>query len=123
MFVLDTNCIIYYLEAEPEVSDLLEKIFLTNNIVYISAITELELFAYPAIRYDHEQRIEKFLKLVTTLTIESNLARNAARVKREFGLQLADSIIAATALATGSILLTRNIKDFKRIPNLKLQKI
>jgi predicted nucleic acid-binding protein len=36
---------------------------------------------------------------------------------------LADAFIAATALFTGSTLLTSNVRDFKKIPSLKLQAV
>jgi len=44
-------------------------------------------------------------------------------VRKNHGLKIADSAIAATALFTGSTLLTRNVKDFKRVPELKIQGI
>ena len=38
-------------------------------------------------------------------------------------LKLADSIIAATALFTGTALLTRNVRDFKRVAGLRVEAI
>ena len=38
-------------------------------------------------------------------------------------LKLPDAIIAATALHTGTPLLTRNVKDFKKVRGLKLLEV
>ena len=45
------------------------------------------------------------------------------KMRREQRMKLPDSVIAATALFTGTTLVTRNIRDFKRIPNLSVEKI
>lgn len=55
--------------------------------------------------------------------VDSQLGRVAAYVRRSHGLKLADSIIAATALVNGTTLLTRNVRDFRNVPNLKALKV
>ena len=39
------------------------------------------------------------------------------------GLQTADGIIAATAVFTGTTLVTRNVRDFKKVPTLNIEAI
>lgn len=41
-------------------------------------------------------------------------------IRRNYRLKLPDAVIAATALHLGLPLITRNVKDFKDIPELKL---
>lgn len=67
--------------------------------------------------------IENLLNSLAVISLDSRLAKTSGFVRRTYGLSLPDAIIAATALFTGSTLLTRNIKDFKAVPNLSLTKI
>ncbi|MFN3995817.1 MAG: type II toxin-antitoxin system VapC family toxin [bacterium] len=120
MYLLDTNVIIYYLKAESSVVKYLEKILSENVVIYISAITECELFSYPSITINEEIKINELLKSLFILPIDSNIARTAGFLRRTYKMPLADSIIAASSLLTNSILITRNIRDFKKIKNLKI---
>lgn len=85
-------------------------------------MTEIELFGYSAITEAEAKKIEEILKTTTIISIDSRLARIAGTIRSRYGFGVADSTIAATALMTGSILLTRNVKDFKKEPNLSVQK-
>jgi predicted nucleic acid-binding protein len=51
------------------------------------------------------------------------IARIAAKLRRDYRIKFPDAAIAATAIYTTTPLVTRNIKDFKKIPNLKILKI
>jgi len=55
--------------------------------------------------------------------LDSHIARIGAQLRREYRLKTPDSIVAATALFPHSTLLTRNIKDFKKVSGLALQRI
>lgn len=83
-------------------------------------MTEIELFSFPRLTEDEIKHIEEFFGIVSLLPIDSSIARLAGAVRRNYGLKIADSAIAATALFTGTRLITENRKDFKRIPNLLL---
>jgi predicted nucleic acid-binding protein len=53
----------------------------------------------------------------------SQVARIAGTLRATYGIKLADAFIAATALFTGSTVLTSNVRDFKKIPSLQLQAV
>ncbi len=55
------------------------------------------------------------------MPVSPNIARKAGELMRDYGLNLPDALIAATALVYDAILVTRNIRDFQRIPNLRLE--
>ena len=57
------------------------------------------------------------------IPLDSRIARIAGSLRRQYNIKTADSIVAATALFTGTTLITRNIRDFQKIPNLLLRKI
>ena len=46
MYTLDTNAILYYLKDDPDTVSSLTNIFTQEVPLYVSAITELELFAF-----------------------------------------------------------------------------
>ena len=89
--------------------------------VYYSAMTEAELLSGK----DCEDK-EKEGKALTLLSVgekvlvTNEIARLGGAVRRRYGLQIGDAIIAATAIEKRAVLYTRNISDYSRIPNLNL---
>jgi predicted nucleic acid-binding protein len=121
VYVLDTNAIIYYTDDEPAAIAALEPLFSANRPIYISTLTELELFSHAALTEEEEIRLEAFLEAVYILPLTSQIARIAGDLRRAHaGLKAFDSGIAATALFTHSQLITRNIRDFQDIDGLSL---
>lgn len=123
VYTLDTNTIIYYLKDETAVVREIESLLLEPVTLYASAITELELFSHAHLTAADISRIADFLGTLSILPLDSRLARLAGDLRRAYRIPVADSAIAATALFTGSTLLTRNTKDFQRIPGLQVKKI
>lgn len=107
MYTLDTNAILYYLNDDPGTVSSLRNIFAQNVPLYVSAITELELFAFSNLSATEEALIEDLLATVAVISVDSRIARLAAVIRRQYGLKVPDSVIAATAMFTGSTLLTR----------------
>ena len=123
MYTLDTNAIIYYLKDDTDAVTILNDIFTQNTPLYISAITEIELFGFSKLS-DHEvEQIEAILRTVAIIPVDSRIARTAGFIRRSYHINIADCTIAATALFTGTTLLTRNIRDFRKIPNLSVHRI
>ena len=123
MYTLDTNPIIYFLKNDPVVVAFIQKLLVSNDPIFISTITEIELFGFPNMPADEEKRILDILETLTVIPVDSRIARTAGSLRRMYGLKTADAGIAATALATGSILATRNIRDFKKVPGLEIASI
>ena len=94
----------------------------------ISIITFAEV--YEGIYYGHNRihytRIfQRFLQGVTVLGITRSIAKQYAFMRGELGrkgqlIDQPDLFIAATAIAHNLTLVTRNLKDFGRIPDLNL---
>jgi predicted nucleic acid-binding protein len=109
---LDTNAIIYYTDDEPAAVATLEPIFSQTDPVYISTLTELELFSYAHLTVEEEARLETFLRTVQILPLTSGIARIAADLRRLYPrLRSVDSGIAATAVLSRSTLISRNVGD------------
>jgi len=49
MYTLDTNIIIYFLKGELKVKEFLREKTLNGSRIFISTISEAELFGYPEI--------------------------------------------------------------------------
>jgi len=60
---------------------------------------------------------------MAVIPVDSRIARTAGWIRRAYRVNIADGVIAATALFTGTTLLTRNTRDFRKIPNLLLRQI
>jgi predicted nucleic acid-binding protein len=123
VYTLDTNGIIYYLKNEVAAVLALEPIFARDVALYVSAISELELFSFPALTDKDISAISQLLTSVVTIPVDSRLARFSGYLRRSYQLKTADSAIAATALLTHTTLVTRNVGDFQRIPTLSLMTI
>jgi predicted nucleic acid-binding protein len=124
VYTLDTNTIIYYQKRDPHVVPILREILGDPTAsVYVSTITEAELFSFPNLSDEEKEIIDLILQTVSLIPPISQIARIAGNIRATYRLKLADSFIAATTFFTGSTLLTRNVKDFKRLPGLLLQAI
>jgi hypothetical protein len=124
VYTLDTNAIIYYQKRDPRVVPVLREILGDpTTSVYVSTITEAELFSFPNLSDEEKEIIDNILQTVSLIPPISQIARITGDIRATYRLKLADSFIAATAFFTGSTLLTRNVKDFKKISGLRLQAI
>lgn len=85
--------------------------------VAYSAITRAELFAG---RASEEATVRTLLDPFRELPVERAVAELGGRLRRERGVGIADALIAATALVHDLVLLTRNVRHFARVPDLRL---
>ena len=123
MYTLDTNAIIYHLNNEPGVRGFIDEAMTNFTPLYVSAITVTELLIFSGLSQQEEASISALLPALSVVSIDLEIARRAGGLGRNYNLKAADSLIAATALFTGSALLTRNVRDFRRVPSLMLQNI
>ena len=57
--------------------------------------------------------MQSFVRSVSLLPLDELVTRQTIRLRQQPRLKLPDAIIAATALAHGLVLLTRNLTDFQ----------
>ena len=74
MYTLDTNIIIYYTKEDPRVVSSLEKMYTRNEALYVSALTEIELFRFPHLSDVEAAKIEQFLKSTAIIPVDSQIA-------------------------------------------------
>ena len=127
-YLLDTNICIYALKNRPpEVIERLEAV--GRGAVALSVITVLELRqgAEKSQRVaENHSRLDFFLSPMKILPFDEEAAVVAARIRAHLerrGTPIGDldTLIAAHAIARDLILVTNNLQDFDRVPELKTE--
>jgi predicted nucleic acid-binding protein len=127
-YLVDSDVVIDHLAAVPEASQFLDQ-FAQDGIV-MSIVTYMEAFQGVFRSEQPEEAAEKFhafVDKVLILPFSFAVAERCARLRETLRSQnkrvksrALDLIIAATALEYGLTLVTKNIEDFKDIPDLIL---
>jgi len=123
MYTLDTNAVIYFLSGESAAVTLIAKAQALNDVIYVPTVVRLELLSKPDMTEDENATITNFLAECRQVHLDNAIADIAADVRRLYKIKTPDSIIAATALFTGSTLVTRNARDFKKVSNLRTEMV
>ena len=89
----------------------------TGNEIAYSMITRAELFAG---RRANLETIELLLEPFREIAVDRDIAELAGRLRRRHGTRIADALIGATAIHHDLILTTRNIRDFRALPELRI---
>ena len=121
MILIDTNIFVDFLRNFPPALQLFSSFAGREDVVF-SAITETELITGTANKDPKIREIlVHFLRRWTKISLGNPVAAFAGDLCRDYGLSIPDAIIAATALAHDAELITRNVKDFQRVPELKIR--
>jgi tRNA(fMet)-specific endonuclease VapC len=128
IYLLDTNICIYALNRRlPQVLERLRSI--SRSALAVSVITVLELRQGAEKSVDPQpahQKLDFFLSPIRALPFEEDAALVAARIRAHLervGKRIGDldSLIAAQAIALDLILVTNNLREFERVPNLRAE--
>jgi tRNA(fMet)-specific endonuclease VapC len=133
-YLVDTDYIVDYLKGQRNVPEMLAT--LLPDGIAVSIITFAEVYEgiyYDQKRTQYEQALRQLLRGVDLLGITRPIARQFAILRGQLRVQPEgktvvqpknnyDLFIAATALHHHLTLVTRNVKDYERIPHLKLYK-
>jgi predicted nucleic acid-binding protein len=114
--LLDSNILIY---ASQPGNEFLDEWLETPGTMY-SAISLTEVLGYRGITTEDEHLFEAMFAQLAMQPVSVSVLRKAAALRRVRRLKLGDAIIAATALETGSELVTRNEQDFRGIDGLQI---
>jgi len=121
MNLLDTDIIIDYLRGHEPAVQFIKTLDIENTAVCVITVGELlagQHNANPAKR----RALVEFLGPFQSLEVDHFVAVAAGDMAREYGMQLPDALIAATARQYKATLYTRNVKDFGRVKNLEVRK-
>jgi len=121
--VLDSNIVIDYLDGDTTVVSLVDSLRERGIPFVISSITKCEVLSARFLSSSELTKIKRFLnENVAVFAFDSDLAEDAAELRRECLLKTPDAAIAATALTLKVPLLTRD-KHFRKIPELTVVEV
>jgi len=122
MIVADTDVLIDFMKgkgAARSVASALERGLATT------VVSAFELWAGSIGSRRRETAVEKLLAALEVISLDPASALEAARLKtslrsRGTTIGTADALIAGMCVSRGAVLLTRNKKDFTKVPGLTL---
>ena len=118
--VLDSNILIYHINGQLDPSVERAIFCCIEQPAYVSVITSMEVLSWPGHSDESIAVTSALMEAFNEIALGKEIKSSAITIRRLYRLKLPDAIIAATALFLGMPLVTRNIKDFKDIPDLKL---
>ena len=128
IYLLDTNTCIFVLNKKPEtVRKRLEQVALDSVFISSISVYELDSGARRGTRSEENLgRLSRFLGTIQVLPFDLTAARIAggiSQVLREQGTPIGamDLLIAAHGLELGAIVVTNNLREFKRVPGLRTE--
>lgn len=117
MKLLDSNILIY--AAQPQYHFLVPLVIDDSNAV--SIITKIETLGFPHLSAADKLYLESAFRILQILDLSYEIAEKAVELRTLRKIPLGDAIIAATALVYKCPLVTRNVTDFRHIPDLILE--
>lgn len=112
--LLDTNIIILHVSKQHVIAP-------ASIIPTISTLTVFELLQYSKLTTVEEQAIRSIVNDCIIEPVSIEIAQRAAVLGRKYCIGPIDLLLAATALELDVPFITKNSKDFRKIPGLVIQ--
>lgn len=128
-FLLDTNVCIHLLNPNRNQLIVSKLKSLHSERVFLSSIVKAELY-YGAYRSDRRTEnlalLEQFFGAFVTLPFDEHCERIYGQIRAQLAQQgnligPNDLLIGATAIAYQVTLVTHNVREFRRLPDLQLE--
>lgn len=125
-YLLDTNICIYYFKGQFEVKNSIERIGFERFAISEITLAELIYGAEKSQKKDKNIKVvEDFADKISIMPIFESIriyGREKARLKTK-GTPISDFdlFIGATAIINDMTLVTRNIREFERMENIKIE--
>ena len=128
MYYLDTNVCVEFLKGRmPRTRELLEssdpRLFALPTPVVAELFVGVEKSAR---REENRLAVERFIAPFSVVPFDERSARAYARIRDDLesrgeSIGPMDLLIAATAVAHEAVLVTRNVREFKRVEGLRVE--
>jgi len=126
LLLLDSSPIIYVLEEHPRLARRFRPLFdahATGRLRFaVATVGIAEVLAGPLKASDDAlaRRYRAVLESWEVVSLDVDIAENAARLRASLGLRLADAVQAASALAINAAALVTYDRDFSRVRSLRV---
>lgn len=123
---LDTNIFIYYFQKHPQfgpaTSNLFKTFLLKKTEVFTSSISLTEILSIRAPFAIIDTLKQEFLSIpfLSIITVNNDIAIEAARLRRAYNFSLPDAIQLATALYAKAKVFITNDERLKKLTELKV---
>ncbi|NOU21666.1 MAG: type II toxin-antitoxin system VapC family toxin [Methyloglobulus sp.] len=118
-YLMDSNVVIDYLGKKLPAAGMDFINCVMDATPNVSVVTKIEVLGFNA-PDEHQQLLANFMDDATVLDLTNGVVDLTIGLRKQNKIRLPDAIIAATALAHGLGLITRNTDDFKNIQGLQL---
>lgn len=118
-FLIDTNTVLDFLGNELPIQGMEMISEVVDSIPNISVINKIELLGYDMPKSE-EKTIVNFVEDCIVIELTNKIVNETISIRKWKKIKLPDAVIAATAIILGYTLISRNEKDFKGIPKLKV---
>jgi tRNA(fMet)-specific endonuclease VapC len=125
--LLDTNACIAVMNNRPHVRERLKQARLRREVAFVSTVTLFELWfgiVKSTRRADNANRLSDFLPAVEILEFDDGDARSAAYLRLALAragtpIGSYDLLIAGQTLHRDLVVVTANVAEFSRVPDLR----
>ena len=119
-YLLDSNTIIDYIAGlySGKAKQWLNHII--DEEIVVSVITKIEVLSFDPDKDDNYPILVDFFEASTILELSDSVVNKTIAIRQKQKIKLPDSVIASTALVNGLVLISRNTKDFRTIPDLEV---
>jgi len=118
-YLIDSDVIIGYLAGKLPVPGMKIVSDIVDVAINISVISQIEVLRFNDTP-ENEAILTSFIDSSTIYSLSAEIVQRTIELCKQSKIKLPDAIIAATALIENFTLVTRNIDDYKNIPNLAL---
>lgn len=120
--VFDTSILVDCLRGNRGAIRVIEHVAKREIEGFISVLTEAELYSGRECDKDAGiSKVKNLTSLFTTVLLTSKIAQQAGFIRRKYGADIADAIIAATASVHDAKVWTKNIRDFEIIKEIRTE--
>jgi len=92
---------------------------LKESQLCLSAINEIELLCWKSPDPEDFKVLKNFINDSVIIELEKPIKTKTAEFRNQYNIKLPDAIIAASAVYYDLTLITRNVKDFSQVSELK----
>ncbi len=129
MVIIDTDILVGFLRGNSEAIEKIKEIENSNTKLFTTSINSYEVYKGAYLSSNSTKNLFQVMKLLQNITIidfDSDASQISAKIhvylkNKGLPIDLMDQMIASIVISKNEILITRNKKHYKNIPNLKLE--